>query len=202
VPRAEVPPSNRRRRTQPRNRHVAFAIVLGCFDPLLERGLRAVLDDHGLDVILAGVDEASIGPAVEELRPDVAIFDETTSLSPTLLEQITLAHPSISVMVLAHHPSDLAIAPLSGARATYISKAAPVHELISSLTRRKEETTVEDGEEPLTARETEILELIRHQRFSHREIAQELDISINTARVHTASIRRKLRVGANRRLWS
>jgi DNA-binding NarL/FixJ family response regulator len=56
-----------------------------------------------------------------------------------------------------------------------------------------EETSVEQPEEPLTAREAEVLKLTAGSR-SNREIAEELVVSTGTVRVHVQHIIAKLGV--------
>jgi DNA-binding NarL/FixJ family response regulator len=52
---------------------------------------------------------------------------------------------------------------------------------------------VDAGEYDLTARETEILKLIA-KGYNNQKIAETLEISVNTIKVHIAGILRKLEV--------
>jgi DNA-binding NarL/FixJ family response regulator len=180
--------------------HVAGGrgILLGRFDPLLDRGLRAVLSEHGLHIVAADVDAHSLLAAVEELRPSIAILDEAMTLDLSPFEQLWLTHPSLFVLALAHRPAEATLTRLAEAGVACISKSAPVNQLISALRARASGPIAGDR---LTAREVDVARLIRERHLTHREIANELHITVATARTHTASIRRKLGISTIRQLW-
>jgi DNA-binding NarL/FixJ family response regulator len=180
--------------------HVAAGrgVLLGRFDPLLDRGLRAVLGEHALHIVGADVDARSLLAAVEELRPSIAIVDEAMTLDLSPFEQLWLTHPSLFVLALVHRPTEATLTRLAEAGVACISKSAPVDQLISALRARASRPSAGDR---LTARELDVAKLIRERHLNHREIASELHITIATARTHTASIRRKLGISSIRQLW-
>lgn len=170
---------------------------------LVRRGFRRMLEDEA-DIEVVG--EASDGQeAITQarlLKPQVIIMDcalpEINGLQAT--RKILEFAPETQVLMLSMHTEDTWVrqALEAGARG-YVLKNALDLELGSAIRRIVNGETVLDtqlsferslkGERNngLTAREVEILQLICDGK-SNKEIAAQLELSVNTVAVHRANI--------------
>ena len=170
---------------------------------LVRRGFRRMLEDES-DISVVG--EASDGKEAVELarslKPKVIVMDcalpEINGLHAT--RKILSFAPQTLVLMLSMHSEETWVrqAIEAGARG-YVLKNAMDLELGSAIRRIVNGETVLDGQlapkenlkgernSGLTAREIEILQLICDGK-SNKEIAVELDLSVNTVAVHRANI--------------
>jgi len=170
---------------------------------LVRRGFRRMLEDEP-DIRVVG--EASDGKEAVELarslKPRVVVMDcalpEINGLEAT--RKILAFAPDTLVLMLSMHTEDTWVrqAMDAGARG-YVLKNAIDLELGSAIRRIVNGETVLDpslspkgnlkGERNsgLTAREVQILQLICDGK-SNKEIAVQLDLSVNTVAVHRANI--------------
>jgi len=170
---------------------------------LVRRGFRRMLEDEA-DIEVVG--EASDGQeAITQarlLKPQVIVMDcalpEINGLQAT--RKILEFAPETQVLMLSMHTEDTWVrqALEAGARG-YVLKNALDLELGSAIRRIVNGETVLDtqlsferslkGERNngLTAREVEILQLICDGK-SNKEIAAQLELSVNTVAVHRANI--------------
>ena len=170
---------------------------------LVRRGFRRMLEDEP-DIHVVG--EASGGKEAIELtrslKPQVIVMDcalpEVNGLQAT--RKILSFAPDTLVLMLSMHTEDTWVRQAidAGARG-YVLKNAMDLELGSAIRRIVKGETVLDpqllpkenlkGERNsgLTAREVEILQLICEGK-SNKEIAVQLDLSVNTVAVHRANI--------------
>ena len=170
---------------------------------LVRRGFRRMLEDEA-DIEVVG--EASDGQeaitVARLLKPQVIVMDcalpEINGLQAT--RKILEFAPQTQVLMLSMHTEDTWVrqALEAGARG-YVLKNALDLELGSAIRRIVNGETVLDTQlsfEPslkgernrgLTAREVEILQLICDGK-SNKEIAAQLDLSVNTVAVHRANI--------------
>lgn len=170
---------------------------------LVRRGFRRMLEDES-DISVVG--EASDGKEAVELarslKPKVIVMDcalpEINGLQAT--RKILSFAPQTLVLMLSMHSEETWVrqAIEAGARG-YVLKNAMDLELGSAIRRIVNGETVLDGQlapkenlkgernSGLTAREIEILQLICDGK-SNKEIAVELDLSVNTVAVHRANI--------------
>ncbi len=166
---------------------------------LVRRGFRRMLDD---DETLEVVGEASNGTeAVQlagKLRPQVIVMDcqlpELTGVAATRI--ILRSHPETAILMLSMHAEDTLVRQAldAGARG-YVLKNANDLDLASAIKNVAAGKSVIDpkGERDaaLTARELEVLQHIVAGK-SNKEIASELDLSVNTVSVHRANIMERL----------
>jgi DNA-binding NarL/FixJ family response regulator len=174
---------------------------------LVRRGFRRMLDD---DETLEVVGEASNGAEavrlVEQLHPQVIVMDcqlpELTGVAATRI--ILRSHPDIAILMLSMHSEDTLVRQAldAGARG-YVLKNANDLDLASAIKNVAAGKSVVDPQlqrtgplkgEPdtaLTARELEVLQHIVAGK-SNKEIASELDLSVNTVSVHRANIMDRL----------
>ena len=170
---------------------------------LVRRGFRRMLEDEP-DIQVVG--EASDGKEAIELarslKPAVIVMDcalpEINGLQAT--RKILSFAPQTLILMLSMHTEDTWVrqAMEAGARG-YVLKNAMDLELSAAIRRIVDGETVLDAQlspkenlkgernSGLTAREIQILQLICDGK-SNKEIAVELDLSVNTVAVHRANI--------------
>ena len=170
---------------------------------LVRRGFRRILED---EPFLQVVGEASDGLAAvelaEQLHPKVIVMDcalpQINGIEAT--RRILAKFPDIAILMLSMHSEDTLIRQSleAGARG-YILKNAMDLDLVAAIQKIAEGKTVLDpqinltgnlkGERDtgLTPRELEILQHIVAGK-SNKEIATELNLSVNTVSVHRANI--------------
>ncbi len=173
-----------------------ITVVLGCFDDLLGYGLHHFLEeDQSIEVVARDMLSPSLERIARESSPDVIIVEERT-VPPALLPSLKAAAPTAGVIVLVHDLTRAKHAQFAAAGATCLSPETSSADLVSAV------RLVASGARPepnLTPREKEVLSYLS-EHYTHAEIAERLHISKETARSHTASIRRKLGVRRNREL--
>jgi DNA-binding NarL/FixJ family response regulator len=174
---------------------------------LVRRGFRRMLDD---DETLEVVGEASNGAEAvqlaEKLRPQVIVMDcqlpELTGVAATRI--ILRSHPETAILMLSMHSEDTLVRQAldAGARG-YVLKNANDLDLASAIKNvaagksvidpqlQRAETLKGEHDTALTARELEVLQHIVAGK-SNKEIASELDLSVNTVSVHRANIMERL----------
>lgn len=169
---------------------------------LVRRGFRRLLQD---DASIAVVGEASTGEEAvrlaEELSPRVIVMDAAMpgmgGLAAT--RTIVAAGGHTAVLMLSMHSEETLVreAMAAGARG-YVLKNALDLDLAAAVKRVAAGETVLEPAPPgapevagertrLTPRELEVLQLIC-RGLSNRDMAAELDLSVNTIAVHRASI--------------
>jgi NarL family two-component system response regulator LiaR len=187
---------------------------------LVREGIQVLLAEvDGIEFVgEAGNGLASIDLA-EQLQPDVILMDLVMPQMDGIeaIRQITAAHPHIRILVLTSFITDNKVFPAIKAGALgYLLKDTASAELIEAIRQvyrgepslhpeiaRKMLSELGQSNsidkptpEPLTRRELEVLDLVA-QGLSNQEIADQLQISKETARTHVNHILAKLHV-ANR----
>jgi DNA-binding NarL/FixJ family response regulator len=174
---------------------------------IVRRGFRRMLDD---DKTLEVVGEASNGleavRLAEKLLPQVIVMDcalpEMTGLEAT--RKILQARPETAILMLSMHSEDTLVRQAldAGARgyvlknamdldlASVIKSVAAGKSVIDPQVQRTESLKGERAA-ALTERELEVLQHIVAGK-SNKEIASELDLSVNTISVHRANIMERL----------
>ena len=174
---------------------------------LVRRGFRRMLDD---DDVLEVIGEASSGAEAvrlaEKLKPNVIVMDcqlpEMNGLEAT--RRILGAQPHTAILMLSMHSEDTLVrqALEAGARgyvlknamdldlARAIKEVAAGKSVLDPQLERVESLKGERGA-GLTTRELEILQYIVAGK-SNKEIASDLNLSVNTVSVHRANIMDRL----------
>jgi len=174
---------------------------------LVRRGFRRMLDD---DETLEVVGEASNGveavQLADKLKPQVIVMDcqlpQMTGLEAT--RKILQDRPETAILMLSMHSEDTLVrqALEAGARgyvlknaldldlARAIKEVAAGNSVLDPQVKRAESLKGE-RETGLTARELEILQYIVAGK-SNKEIASDLNLSVNTVSVHRANIMDRL----------
>ncbi len=185
-----------------------ITVLLADDHALVRRGFRRLLeDDPGLEV----VGEASNGEEAIQLartlKPAVVVMDAampvTSGLAAT--RAILAEAPEIKVLMLSMHSEETLVrqAMDAGARG-YILKSALDLDLAAAVKRIaagermldaavKRPAPVPGERNRLTPRELEVLQLIC-DGLSNREIAERLELSVNTIAVHRTNIMNALNV--------
>jgi len=170
---------------------------------LVRRGFRRMLEDEPtFDVAGEASDGLEAVELAQALRPDVVVMDcalpQMNGIEAS--RRILAMLPETAILMLSMHSEDTLVkqALEAGARG-YILKNAMDLDLVSAIKKVAEGQTVLDpqiarsgalkGERDtgLTPRELEILQHIVAGK-SNREIATELNLSVNTVSVHRANI--------------
>jgi DNA-binding NarL/FixJ family response regulator len=170
---------------------------------LVRRGFRRILEDES-DLEVVG--EASSGTEAVELtrtlRPHVILMDCALQGESGIhaTREIVTSWPEIIVLMLSMHSEETLVRQAldAGARG-YILKNAVDLDLAKAVRRaiagdlvldpqvRRTESLKGERAAGLTARELEVLQLIAMGK-SNKEIASDLDLSVNTIAVHRANI--------------
>lgn len=170
---------------------------------LVRRGFRRMLEDES-DISVVG--EASDGEEAirlaGELKPQVILMDsalpQVSGLDAT--RQILASRPASLILMLSMHSEDTLVRQAldAGARG-YILKNAVDLELPAAVRRvvagevvlspqlSRSDALKGERNSGLTVRELQILQLIVNGK-SNKEIAEQLDLSVNTVGVHRANI--------------
>ncbi len=170
---------------------------------LVRRGFRRMLEDEA-DIAVIG--EASDGiEAVRltaNLRPKVVVMDCALPGASGLVatRQILERHPEIRVLMLSMHPEETWVrqALNAGARGYILKNAFDLElgaairnvmagEIVLDPQIARPEVLKGERNYALTARELEILQMIVDGK-SNKEIAGQLNLSVNTVAVHRANM--------------
>jgi DNA-binding NarL/FixJ family response regulator len=170
---------------------------------LVRRGFRRILEDEA-DITVVGEagDGAEAVRLARQLKPTVIVMDcalpGTSGLAAT--RKILEASPQQAILMLSMHSEETLVRQALEAGALgYVLKNAVDLELPAAIRKVAKGEVVLDpqvarrsvlkGERNggLTARELEILQLIVDGK-SNKEIADQLNLSVNTVAVHRANI--------------
>jgi len=170
---------------------------------LVRRGFRRMLEDESdMNVVGEASDGAEAVQQAQVLKPRVIVMDfalpEMNGIQAT--RKILEFAPQTLILMLTMHTEDTWVRQAFDAGAKgYVLKNALDLELSSAIRRMVNGETVLDGQlslqqslkgergSGLTVREVEILQLICDGK-SNKEIAAQLDLSVNTVAVHRANI--------------
>lgn len=183
-----------------------IAVLLVDDHHLVRSGFRKLLED---DAALSVVGEAGNGAEAiklaEELKPDVVVMDmampELDGVQAIL--EIRRRQPKVEVLVLSMYGEDSYVrnAFQAGARG-YLLKSALDMDLAAAVKAvaggkqycgegvkppKRDSTDLDDPMERLTQRERQVLQLIAQARSS-KEIANILNLSVNTVNVHRTNL--------------
>jgi DNA-binding NarL/FixJ family response regulator len=186
-----------------------ITILLADDHSLVRRGFRRLLED---DEAMKVIGEASNGvEAIRmayELKPQVVVMDlsmpELDGVQAT--KEIVKHLPGTDVLVLSMHAEDNYVRNALDAGAKgYLLKSAIDVDLIGAIRAVAEGKRFigsglryiaqeqDDELSKLTAREKQVLQLIA-QGKSNKEIANLLDLSVNTVSVHRANLMEKMNI--------
>jgi two-component system, NarL family, response regulator DegU len=183
---------------------------------MLREGLRASLEEMGIEVIAEASDGDEGARVVLDLRPDVTLMDVTMPVLNGIdaTRRIRASWPDAQIVILTMHADDDVVADaIRAGAAGYLTKDCSTDEVVQALRLAADRDTAvstdlatsmlqevqrlapaggSDHEESLiTKREEEVLQLIA-DGLSTNEVAAKLYISVKTVKNHLASIYQKL----------
>jgi DNA-binding NarL/FixJ family response regulator len=163
-------------------------------------------DDETLEVVGEASNGAEAARLAEQLHPQVIVMDcQLPELNGVAATRIILrSRPETAILMLSMHSEDTLVRQAldAGARG-YVLKNANDLDLASAIKNvaagksvidpqlQRTETLKGERDTALTARELEVLQHIVAGK-SNKEIASELDLSVNTVSVHRANIMDRL----------
>jgi DNA-binding NarL/FixJ family response regulator len=188
-----------------------------------ERPIRIlVVDDHAAlregvtSIVASEPDIVAVGEAVngveaveafQKLRPDVTLLDLQMPIMGGLeaLSKIREISPGARIIVLTTYEGDVqAVRALKAGASGYLLKSSLRKQLIDAirkvhagrryiLAEVAEEIAIHAAEEPLSDRETHVLQLVATGK-ANKAIARELSLSEDTIKAHLRNIFSKLEV--------
>jgi len=185
---------------------------------LFRDGLRSLLASHGHEVVGEAKNGREAIAMAKEIKPDVVLMDismpEMDGITAT--RTMTAETPDVKVLVLTASEDDATLfdAIKSGAQG-YLLKNLDADDFFALLDRASHgepaltptlarkllqefakpvETDSGLGQDELTAREREVLELMVDGVTSNRKLAKQLGVSENTVKFHVRNILDKLRL--------
>lgn len=186
---------------------------------VVREGLRSLLNtEPGIDVVGEAEDGYRALELAKALHPDVILLDMVMPHKSGLevIEELRQNNPDVGILVLTSFADDDMLFPAikAGALGYLLKNASPRRLLVAIrdvyrgepslssdvakklMLEMRRPTPLPPTEEPLTARELEVLRLVA-QGHANQEIAEELVIGEGTVRTHVSSILSKLHL-ANR----
>src|SRR2546430_2894156 len=185
--------------------------------PLFRDGLKSLLQAEGHDVVGEARDGREAVELAKRLHPELVLMDVSMPNVDGLAATRTLVSemPEVKVIILTATDDDAKLfdAIKAGAQG-YLLKNLEADDFFSMLDRasrgepaltpnlarkllqefaKPPEATTGSGDEELTAREREVLELMVEGVTSNRKLAKQLGVSENTVKFHVRNILDKLR---------
>jgi DNA-binding NarL/FixJ family response regulator len=180
------------------------------------QGLASVFKDSRVRIVGEATDAAELLRLARKLKPDVVTLDVRLGSDDGLdaIKPIREACPDTRIVMLSSFDSPTYIArAVSSGACDYLLKTASRRELIEAVTNAAQgtpparsgefrriagsmanKTVPDDIDIPLTPRETQVLRLVA-MGLSNQEIADSLEISIETVKEHVQNLLRKLSLG-------
>src|SRR5918996_583677 len=190
-------------------------VIAGKFEDLIAIGLRVLIEeDPNLDLAARDVPLRDLEPLVAKHSPAVVLLDLGALSGPHDLLALTQELRDAQILVLANRPTAAECTQLLSFGATgCLSKETEARDVVNAIHLASRGMHVlprsaaagggvdrlgMEGSD-LTAREAEVLELLQDGR-TNSEIAEALEIGVETVRTHARSIYRKLGVPSRREL--
>lgn len=189
-------------------------VLLADDHTIARAGMRALLDDPGLEVVAEAADGHAALARSLDLRPHVAVVDYNMPgrTGAEVAVQLRREAPGVRVLVLSAHEDRafLKQALEAGAKG-YVLKRAAADELKAAIRVVAAggvyldpamaghlvagfvgaEVPPTGTGQPLSGRETEVLRLLA-QGFVNKEVAVQLDVSVKTVETHKLRAMEKL----------
>jgi DNA-binding NarL/FixJ family response regulator len=186
-------------------------VAVARFEDIVARGLRALIDeDESVELVADGVEHERLGEVLGAAKPEVAIVNFGSLESAAELRKLHRRFPNTKLVVIANRPTVNESRQMLAFGATAcLSKASEARDILHAihlasrglhvLPSAQDTPAPPPGPDRLTPREAEVMELLQEGR-SNAEIANELNVSIETVRSHARRVYRKLGVKTRREL--
>jgi DNA-binding NarL/FixJ family response regulator len=187
------------------------SVAVAQFEDIVAAGLRVLIEEEdSLDLVADGVAHEQLKDTLTRHRPEVAIVNFGSLATASELRELHREFPKTRLVVLANRPTALESRQMLAFGATAcLSKSSEARDVLHAihlasrglhvLPPAQDADPAPPGPEVLTPREAEVMELLRAGR-SNAEIAQALNVSVETVRTHARRIYRKLGVRTRREL--
>jgi DNA-binding NarL/FixJ family response regulator len=190
---------------------MAVRVVIADDHEMLRQGLRVLLEEEGFMFVGEASDGREAVRLCEAHHPEVAILDLSMPMLNGIFaaREIIKANPRTKVVLLTQHTEEHVVleAMRAGVRG-YVLKTRASSELVDALravcrgemylTQSISQTVVQAflskadlPARPLSDRERQVLQLVAEGKTT-KEIANLLNISVNTAESHRANLMEKL----------
>jgi DNA-binding NarL/FixJ family response regulator len=192
---------------------VQVTVAIAQFEDIVDRGLRALIDDDdSLLLVDAGIPHDQLPATIAEHRPQVAIVNFGSLEATAAIRDLHRSFPNTRLVVMANRPTPAECRQMLAFGATAcLSKSTEARDVLHAihlasrglhvLPSSAVGATDPPGPDLLTPREAEVLELLQTGR-SNAEIAHDLHVGVETVRTHARRIYRKLGVSTRRELRS
>jgi DNA-binding NarL/FixJ family response regulator len=189
----------------------AVRVAIAQFEDIVARGLRALIEeDPSLELVADGVEHGRLAGVLATEKPDVAIINFGSLASAAELRELHRRFQATRLVVLANRPTTSESRQMLAFGATAcLSKSSEARDVLHAihlasrglhvLPSIQEPAVPAPGPDVLTPREGEVMELLQSGK-SNAEIANELNVGIETVRSHARRIYRKLGVKTRREL--
>jgi DNA-binding NarL/FixJ family response regulator len=185
--------------------------VVGELGTVMSRGLGQILaEDTRIELLGANIGLQPLETMITRHVPDVAVIGDTATAVPPLLGRLRAAHPALNIIVLAHEPSrSYALSLLARGAAACISRDSSASDILAAIHLTVDGKHLITCSPPkthsfqtaelaaLTRREKDVLAYLQTDAMNI-EIAEILNIGVETVRTHASSIYRKLGVRGRR----
>lgn len=192
---------------------MATTLLIADDHEIVRRGLASIFKESGIRIVAEAANGAEAIRLARRHKPDVVLLDVRLGAEDGLdsIKRLRSAAPAARVVAFSafDNPTYVARAVSAGAH-DYVLKSASRADLITAVTgaasgspptrggelRRMAMSMANkqlpaDADVPLTPRETQVLRLVA-MGLSNREIADALEISVETVKEHVQNLLRKV----------
>ncbi len=169
-------------------KHLTVALLTG--SPIIDAGLRVLLgrlNDRGVDIVT--ISHANMRDDIVAIRPSLLIVSPTmlTTMSVNEIRRLTDRQMPI-VLITGGQTPEVAMREFNAVITLYDS-----HEQIVDKLRGVVSDNTDDTAKEISPREREVIIGIV-KGLSNKEIANEINVSVNTVMTHRRNIARKLSI--------